>query len=130
MKTNLDFKKLLTYKLVYLATPYTKYYIGQENAANDAAKIAAKLLASGVAIYSPIVYTHQLAIHGNLNPLDHSLWLPFDQPFLDVCNCLCVLKLKGWQESFGIDFEIKDFTAKEKMIVYLDPETMQLSKEP
>ena len=124
---NIDLTKV---GLVYLATPYSKYEAGLENAANDAAKVAAKLLSAGVAVYSPIVYTHQLAIHGNLNPLDHSLWLPFDQPFLDSCNCLCVCTLPGWRESFGIDFEIKDFTAKKKMIVYINPFTMQITKEP
>jgi hypothetical protein len=128
MLTNMN--TLKKYKLVYLATPYSKYADGLENAANDAAKIAAKLLQAGVAIYSPIVYTHQLAVHGNLDPLNHSLWLPFDQPFLDVSECLCVLKLPGWDESFGIAFEIKDFTSKGKMIVYLDPLTMNISEEP
>lgn len=118
------------YKLVYLATPYSKYHTGLENAANDAAKITAKLLADGVSIYSPIVYTHQVAIHGNLDPLNHSLWLPFDQPFLDASECLCVAKMQGWDESFGINFEITDFKAKNKDIWYLDPATMQLSKEP
>lgn len=116
--------------LVYLATPYSKYEAGLENAANDAAKVSAKLLQAGVAVYSPIVYTHQLAMHGNIDPLDHSLWLPFDQPFMDACNCLCVAMMDGWKESYGIDHEIKDFTAKNKMIVYLNPMTMQLSKEP
>jgi hypothetical protein len=121
---------LTSYKLVYLASPYSKYEYGLENAANDTAKIAAKLLVDGVSVYSPIVYTHQLAIHGNLNPLDYNVWLKFDQAFLDLSDCLCVCKQKGWEDSYGISFEIKDFTSKNKVIYYLDPETMIVTKEP
>jgi len=122
--------RLTKYKLVYMATPYTKYYAGQENAANDAAKICAKLLVAGVPVYSPIVYTHQVAIHGCVDPLDHKIWLPFDQPFMDACECLLVIKMPGWDASYGIAHEIKDFTTKRKDILYLDPASMLVTKEP
>src|SRR5271170_5526059 len=109
---------LKNYKFIYLATPYSKYKTGQENAANDAAKIVAKLLKESVYVYSPIVHTHQVAIHGNLDVLDYKIWQAFDQPFLDVSDCLLVAKMDGWKDSDGINFEIKDFHEKKKEIFY------------
>lgn len=123
-----DKKLLSNYKFIYLATPYTKYYKGQENAANEASKTVAKLLRNRVYVYSPISHTHQVAIHGNLNVLDHNIWLPFDQPFLDAADCLLVCQMKGWDESYGISFEIKDFQAKGKAIFYINPTTMIVSE--
>jgi hypothetical protein len=119
---------LKNYKFIYLATPYTKYYLGQENAANDAAKVVAKLLSHKVYVYSPIVHTHQVAIHGNLDLKDHSIWLPFDQPFLDAADLLLVCMMPGWKESYGVKFEMDDFKAKKKTMIFLNPDTLELTK--
>ena len=44
--------------LAYLATPYSKYPAGLQQAFVDAAKLAALLLRSGMNVYSPIAHTH------------------------------------------------------------------------
>lgn len=115
--------------LCYLATPYTKYLGGDiERAFIDAAKLAALLLRAGVKVYSPITHTHPLAIHGNLDPLDHAIWMPFDQAMMEVSDVLLVAHMDGWQESYGIAEEIKVFEAAHKPIYDLDPKTLTMHR--
>lgn len=117
------------FRLCYLATPYTKYMGGDiERAFIDAAKLAAELLASGLRVYSPIAHTHPLAIHGNLDPLDHSIWLPFDEAMMDAADCLIVAHMDGWEVSYGIAHEVEFFRKAGKPIFDLDPVTMEMTK--
>src|SRR3990167_1959103 len=62
------------WEIGYLATPYTRYPAGIRAAFADAAKLAARLLVTGLKVYSPITHTHPLAIYGHLDPLDHAIW--------------------------------------------------------
>lgn len=110
------------FRLCYLATPYSKYKGGNlVQAFHDAAQLAAELLAAGVRVYSPIAHTHPLAIHGNLDPLDHDIWLPFDEAMMEACDCLIVAHMDGWDVSFGIAHEIEFFKNAGKPIFDLDP---------
>lgn len=117
---------LSTDRLYYLATPYSKYAGGIDKAFEDAAALAAGLMASGLKVYSPIAHTHPLAIHGQLDPLDHSIWLPFDEVMMQRCDCLLVAHMDGWQDSFGIAHEIDWFAKANKPVFDLDPVTMQI----
>ena len=114
--------------LCYLATPYSKYAAGIDRAFIDAAKLAALLLRAGLKVYSPIAHTHPLAIHGKLDPFDHSTWLPFDHAMMKACDVLLVAHMDGWQESHGIAEEIKYFAAAGKPIFDLDPQTLVMAK--
>lgn len=114
------------FDLVYLATPYSKYPKGIDQAYIDAANLAARLLRLGVKVYSPITHTHPIAIHGGLNPLDHEIWLPFNRSIMKKSDALLVVKMDSWQDSYGIAEEIKAFTADCKPIMYLNPETMEV----
>lgn len=58
----------------------------------------------GGAIFSPIVYAHDLAIRGEF-PLDHEFWLAFNLDILRHADMLMVLTLDGWAESKGIRVE-------------------------
>lgn len=115
---------LTQYRLCYLATPYTKYYLGIDAAFTHAAELAAHLLKIGVRVYSPIAHTHPLALNGGLDPLDHSIWLPFDEAMMDAADCLIVAHMKGWDESFGVKHEIDFFRRDRKPVVHLDPVTL------
>lgn len=117
---------LAQYRLCYLATPYTKYRAGINTAFAEAARIAALLLTTGVRVYSPIAHTHPLAIYGNLDPLDHSIWLPFDEAMMDAADCLIVARMDGWEESYGIKHEIEFFARDSKPIVHIDPVTLKI----
>lgn len=117
--------------LYYLATPYTKYMNGDIEAAFVAAcKLTADLLSAGNAIYSPIAHTHPVAIHSGLDPLDHSIWLPFDEAMMAAADALLVAQMPGWRESFGIAHEIEFFTKARKPVLYLDIATMKIAPTP
>lgn len=115
--------------LAYLATPYTKYLGGNlEQAFIDAAKLTALLLRTGIKVYSPICHTHPIAMHGNLDPRDHSIWLPFDEAMMTAADTLIVAHMPGWQESFGVAHEIKFFEDRRKPIFDLDPATLVMTR--
>lgn len=114
-------------RLYYLATPYSKYKDGIEAAFAAAAELAARLLRNGVCVYSPIAHTHPIAVHGKLDPFDHSIWMPFDEHLMRVCDGLLVAKMAGWDQSYGVDFEIKWFMAAAKPVLYLHPGSLVLS---
>ena len=104
----------------YLATPYSKYPAGLEAAYQEACRAAAWLIRSGVRVFSPIAHTHGVAIHGDLDPLDHKIWLPADRPLMDDACGLIVAMLEGWAESYGIQQEILEFTAAQKPIMAME----------
>lgn len=112
--------------LAYLATPYTKYPHGPHIAFRHACKIAARLVQSGVNVYSPIAHTHPIAVHGGLDILDLTIWLPFDELMMSRCDTLIVAHMEGWQESKGIAHEIKFFLDAGKPIFDLDPQTLSM----
>ena len=114
--------------LHYLATPYSKYPAGIEAAFADAAALAAALMVAGVNCYSPIAHTHPLAIHGKLDPLDHSIWLPFDEVMMAKADTLIVAHMEGWEFSYGMAHEVEVFTRAGKPIFDLWPETMKMAR--
>jgi hypothetical protein len=118
------------YRLCYLATPYTKYKGGPAAAFHEAARIAATFVTIGVRIYSPIAHTHPLAVEGNLDPLDLSIWLPFDEAMMDASDCLIVAMMDGWDVSAGIKHEIEFFKKDGKPVLYFDPVSLGVSPHP
>lgn len=117
---------LRAFKLAYLATPYSKYFLGIEAAFVHAAEIAARLLKAGVRVYSPIAHTHPLAVYGHLDPLDHSIWIPFDEAMMNAADALIVARMRGWDESYGVKHEIEFFAQAHKPIIHIDPVTLQI----
>jgi len=105
----------------YLATPYSRYADGLDAAFAEAARQAALLVRAGIPVYSPIAHTHPVAIHGGLDPLDHSIWLPADQAFMDAARGLVVCMMPGWDESYGIAVEIETFERAAKPVIYMAP---------
>jgi len=118
--------ELRIYGLLYLATPYSKYPQGLEVAFRHAAALSARLLLRGVKVYSPIVSTHPIAIHGGIDPFDHSIWLPLDALMMQRCNALLVAHMETWEISYGIGEEIRFFAAANKPAYHLDPKLMEL----
>jgi len=114
--------------LAYLATPYSRFNGGIYLAFEEAAKLAAILLTTGTKVFSPIAHSHPIAIYGKIDPYDHSIWLPYDKAMMDVCECLIVAHLQGWEESYGIAEEVKIFEAARKPIFDLDPVSMIMTR--
>lgn len=105
----------------YIATPYSKFPGGITAAFEGAAREAAALVKAGVPVYSPIAHTHPVALYGDIDPLDHDIWLPADAPFMEAAKGLIVCQMEGWEHSYGIGEEIKAFEAAGKPIVYMTP---------
>lgn len=114
----------------YLATPYSKWETGIEDAFKEASRLAARLLLRGISVYSPIAHTHSIAIYGQLDPLDHSIWLPFDEAMMEAAERLIVAQLKGWRESRGIAHEIDFFRQRGKPVQYVDPVSLLFNNKP
>jgi hypothetical protein len=105
--------------LWYLATPYSKYPDGIEAAFIDACKAAGALIKLGWNVYSPIAHTHPIAIHAGIDPLDHAIWLPFDDAMMQAAYGILVVRMPGYDKSFGIAHEIKTFRDAGKPIRYV-----------
>lgn len=116
--------------LCYLATPYSKFPTGIEDAFKAACILTGVLLRKGVKVYSPIAHTHPIAIHGGIDPLDHDIWLPFDQAMMEAAGICVVAMLPTWEQSYGISVEIETFRKAGKPVFYLNPETLELSDAP
>lgn len=112
--------------LCYLGTPYTRYVGGIEAAFKDAAQLAGRLLRIGLRVYSPICHTHPIAIYGNIDPLDHEIWMNFDLAMMKACDCLLVAEMTGWQESRGMAHEIQFFERARKPIFQLEPRSLSM----
>jgi len=110
--------------IAYLATPYTRFPRGIEAAFKEACQLTARLVKTGIAVYSPIVNGHPLAIHGNIDPLDQEFWGKFNVPMLYVCRTLIVAHMDGWEASTGIAEEIRFFEERGRSIFDLDVRTL------
>lgn len=105
----------------YLATVYSRHPHGIEAAHREACIQAAYLIRHGVPVYSPIAHTHPIAIHGALDPLDHDIWLPADEPMMRAAVGLIVCKMHGWETSKGVQHEIDVFEKADKPIIFMEP---------
>lgn len=114
--------------LYYLATPYTKYRAGIWPAYKEAARIAGRLTAIGLNVYSPIAHSHPLAVYGGIDPLDHDLWMRVDAPFVAICGALIVAKMDGWRDSKGVTIEIESFATAGKPIFSVEPNSLVITE--
>lgn len=114
--------------LSYLATPYTKFPGGIWAAYFKAGFIAAKLIRAGLNVYSPIIHCHAIAMLGDIDPLDHSMWMSLDEVMLGAADTLIVGRLESWDQSKGVAMEIEYFEKGGKPIYDLDPESMVMTR--
>lgn len=112
--------------LVYLGSPYTKYPAGIEAAFKDVSNLAARLVAEGFIIFSPIAHSHVLAEHSSLPTLDYNVWLGQDFEIIRRCDTMFLATMTGWEESYGMHKEIEHALALGKPIYTLDPEMLTL----
>jgi hypothetical protein len=117
---------LRLYSLVYLASPYASFPAGPELAFKDAAALNARLLKAGIRSFSPIVHGHPIAHLGGIDPLDHSIWLPFDEAMMHAAQALVIAEMEGWQASKGIAHEMEVFQRLGKPFYFIDPNTLEV----
>lgn len=106
---------------LYLATPYSKYPHGIEAAYRLACVETARLLRAGIPVFSPIAMTHGIAVHGDIDPLDHGIWLPADEPFMQAAHGLIFLRAESWELSYGMRKEREAFEAAGKPVFDMQP---------
>lgn len=105
----------------YLATPYSKYPLGQEQAFADACRQAAMFIKAKVPIFCPIAHTHPIAIHGGLDELDLDIWMPADKALMDAACGIIVCMLPTWRISRGITYEVGHFKEMGKPVFHIEP---------
>ena len=104
----------------YLATPYSKYHLGLHAAYEMACEQRAVFVRAKIPCFSPIVHSHAVALYGDIDPLDHKIWLPDDAPFMALAKGLVIVKAPGWQSSYGIDQEKIAFAQAGKPIHFME----------
>ena len=114
----------------YLATPYTLYPHGMENAYAMACEQAGRFVRAGIPVFSPIAHTHGIAEFGSVHPTDHAIWLPADKPFVDAASGLVMVLADGWKESKGMAWELAEFEKAGKPIVWMCPGHLPISVFP
>lgn len=106
--------------MIYLTSPYSHPEVLIRNQRFRAAcQAMARLIASGHAVFSPIVHGHLLVHHGL--PTDWTFWERFDRDHLVRCDEVVVLMLDGWRESIGVAAEIRIAGELSKPVRYLAP---------
>ena len=116
--------------LWYLASPYSDPSpTVREVRFRQASKAAGDLMADGAKLFCPIAMSHPMAEYGNVPPMG-DVWYKFDNVILDRCDGILVLMLPGWDESKGLPAEIERMQNQNKMVRYLDPDTLVASYDP
>ena len=108
----------------FLSTPYSKFPGGLDAAYRAACEQTALLVRAGIPCFSPIAHTHGIAVHGDIDPTDHAIWLPADMPFMEAAVGMIVCKLPTWECSDGILAEIAAFYGAGKPVVFMEPDEL------
>jgi hypothetical protein len=106
---------------LYMLSPYSKYEHGTQEAAEMAAWAAGKLLEQDIVVHSPIAETHAVAAAAGLEQTDHRFWLARDERFMNSSKGAVVLTMDGWEDSFGMKWELAWYEKTNKPVFYLDP---------
>jgi len=95
-------------KIIYVACPYSSFIELIRNERFEAAnKHAATLMMQGHVVFSPISHSHPISKHlGNSN--DSDFYVNQDLYWLKFCDEVHVLQLAGWEQSSGIQKELKE----------------------
>ncbi|MBT4792337.1 MAG: DUF1937 family protein [Halobacteriovoraceae bacterium] len=107
----------------YISNPYNGSDSQKEMRAKIAAQVCGKLLKRGVHAWSPIVHNHAMMSDYGGFTLDErrTLILDFDFSLLLASKGMIVLKIDGWQESYGVSKEVELCKEKSISVQYLNP---------
>ena len=104
---------------IYLATPYSDPDPKVRQARFEAInKIAARLMAVGSIVFSPISHTHPIALAGDL-PKGWNFWKEYDRSFIEWCDEVHIYLSDGWMESEGVRAEYNLAVELNKPIVFI-----------
>src|SRR5438132_7996461 len=107
--------------MIYLASPYSHPDpTVREQRFRAACRVVAGLLRAGHVVFSPIVHAHVLVEHGL--PTEWPFWRHIDREQLTRCDEVVVLMLGGWNQSVGVQAEIRIARELGKPVGYLAAE--------
>jgi len=107
--------------MIYLASPFSDQEPKVRQQRFDAVcEVAARLMRNGMKIFSPIAHSYPIAQHG-LPLTEWNFWEEMDREHLEHCTHLIVLMLDGWEQSVGVQAEIKMAREMGKPVTFLDP---------
>jgi hypothetical protein len=93
--------------MIYLAVPYSHDDPAvREQRFKAVSKAAHTLMQDGKLVFSPINHSHYLAETYKM-PAGWEYWEKFDRKILSICDEFYVLCLDGWEESVGVQAEIR-----------------------
>jgi len=106
-------------EIIYLASPYTSDDAAvMEWRFQQVSRCAAKLAREGFPIFCPISHSHPWVPYGV--PHDWEFWASLDRHFLEVSREIWVLCLPGWEDSTGVQAEVKMMLAINRPVRYLE----------
>jgi nucleoside 2-deoxyribosyltransferase len=107
--------------MIYLASPYSHPDAGvREQRFRAACRATAALFHAGRTLFSPIAHSHPMVEHGL--PTNWEFWQRCNVEHLQRCDELVILTLDGWQESVGVQAEIRIAGELGKPVSFLAPE--------
>lgn len=93
--------------MIYLAIPYTHNLKSMEIARFDIANmVASDLMKQGCQVFSPISHSHPIRMEGGL-PGTWEYWEKHCRKILSICDKMFVVCIPGWEDSKGVQAEIK-----------------------
>ena len=107
----------------YLASPYSHPDPAvREQRFVAVCRAAGVLMKAGFHVFSPIAHSHSIELHFEGGGVEgHDFWLNQDFALLRHARRLLVLKLDGWDKSFGVKAEIEAAKAIGIPVEYVDP---------
>lgn len=105
----------------YMASPYTAYPEGIEEAFHLACAVAGAFIQRGMIVFSPIAHSHPLVELGGVENT-HEVWMEQDLHILAKCDALLAIKAPGWENSKGMKMEIEEAGRLGIPVIYYDLE--------
>lgn len=116
--------------MIYLASPYSSPLpLVVEERYGKTLAFTLQLMAQGYAIFSPIAYVHPFAKAGKM-PTDAAFWQQFNMQFLRKSEAMFVLRLPGWDQSKGVQVEMRTAKLLHIPIVHFDQNGVQMQDIP
>ena len=106
--------------MIYLASPFAHPDPAvRQYRYKRACRATAKLMAAGIAVFSPLCNSFPAVELGGLE-LDHDGFMAVDLPILCRCDEVLILGLDGWSDSRGVRHEMFEALAHSKPITVID----------
>lgn len=113
---------------IYLACPYSSNTAQEEERFTYSCVAAATLINCSCIVFSPICHSHPIARIGGLIG-SWKIWKEQDFPFIEWCDIIIVLKLLGWEYSYGVAEEVEYAAQLNKPILFIKMEELCQSAE-